>query len=74
MGPVITEAEGSPVCGACISRDSFAADSETVAFEPPVAWRTDYLNSRAETRDPILANFRVLARTNALLRAVLNEY
>ena len=73
MGPVTTEV--SPVPGMQSSRYSDAADIEPIAFEPSVTWTPDSLtSSTAETRDPILANFRVLARTNALLRAVLNDY
>jgi hypothetical protein len=43
-------------------------DSEVVYFDPPATWATDFLGSRAKTSDHILANFRVLARTNAILR------
>ena len=66
---MITEIPLSPsLLSAC---EFDAMDGETVHFESAVTLEDGVLNPAAGARERILANFRVLARTNAVLRAAV---
>jgi hypothetical protein len=62
-----------PIARAPSSQYLDATDGEMIPFDPPVTCSDEVQSPAAGGREPILANFRVLARTNALLRTVIPD-